>query len=124
MDRTIKIALAGVGMFGGNVHARAYGDLQRFGIADKARQPVESLSGGMRRRLQLARALISAPDVLVLDEPTDEPMILSLVKLWPALRFQVIVNDWEHAWRPPSMAINAGTQIREASASITHRPQV
>ncbi len=33
MDRTIKIALAGAGMFGGDVHLRAYADLQRFGIA-------------------------------------------------------------------------------------------
>jgi predicted dehydrogenase len=33
MDRTIKIALVGAGMFGGDVHLRAYADLQRFGIA-------------------------------------------------------------------------------------------
>jgi predicted dehydrogenase len=33
MDRTLKIALAGAGMFGGDVHLRAYADLQRFGIA-------------------------------------------------------------------------------------------
>ena len=33
MERTIKIALVGAGMFGGDVHARAYADLQRFGIA-------------------------------------------------------------------------------------------
>jgi len=32
MDREIKIALVGAGMFGGDVHARAYADLQRFGI--------------------------------------------------------------------------------------------
>lgn len=33
MERTIKIALAGAGMFGGDVHLRAYADLQRFGIS-------------------------------------------------------------------------------------------
>src|SRR2546426_12735766 len=33
MDGIIKIALVGAGMFGGQVHARAYADLQRFGIA-------------------------------------------------------------------------------------------
>jgi predicted dehydrogenase len=33
MEHTIKIALAGAGMFGGDVHLRAYADLQRFGIA-------------------------------------------------------------------------------------------
>ncbi|MGC2517736.1 MAG: ABC transporter ATP-binding protein [Burkholderiales bacterium] len=49
---------------------RARALLERFGIADKADEQVESLSGGMKRRLQVARALISEPKVLVLDEPT------------------------------------------------------
>jgi len=44
--------------------------LEKFGLSSKAREPVESLSGGMKRRLQVARALISDPTVLVLDEPT------------------------------------------------------
>src|SRR2546421_4788962 len=33
MERTLKIALVGAGMFGGDVHARAYADLQRSGIS-------------------------------------------------------------------------------------------
>ena len=33
MERTLKMALVGAGMFGGDVHLRAYADLQRFGIA-------------------------------------------------------------------------------------------
>ncbi len=49
---------------------RARALLERFGIADKANDQVETLSGGMKRRLQVARALISQPRVLVLDEPT------------------------------------------------------
>jgi lipooligosaccharide transport system ATP-binding protein len=49
---------------------RAHELLERFGIADKAEEQVETLSGGMKRRLQVARALISRPRVLVLDEPT------------------------------------------------------
>ncbi|HNV69515.1 MAG TPA: ABC transporter ATP-binding protein [Candidatus Ozemobacteraceae bacterium] len=44
--------------------------LNRFGLSDKAREMVEELSGGMRRRLQVARALVSQPRILVLDEPT------------------------------------------------------
>ncbi len=49
---------------------RAMALLERFGIADKAGEQVEALSGGMKRRLQIARALISRPRLLVLDEPT------------------------------------------------------
>jgi lipooligosaccharide transport system ATP-binding protein len=49
---------------------RAVQLLERFGIAEKGLAQVESLSGGMKRRLQVARALISQPKVLVLDEPT------------------------------------------------------
>jgi lipooligosaccharide transport system ATP-binding protein len=49
---------------------RADALLSRFGLEEKAGAPIESLSGGMRRRLQVARSLISDPKLLVLDEPT------------------------------------------------------
>ena len=44
--------------------------LEKFGLSEKSKENVEALSGGMKRRLQVARALISGPKVLILDEPT------------------------------------------------------
>jgi len=44
--------------------------LAKFGLSTKTDEPVEALSGGMRRRLQVARALMADPRLLVLDEPT------------------------------------------------------
>ncbi len=39
-------------------------------LADRGKDKVESLSGGMKRRLTIARSLINDPDILILDEPT------------------------------------------------------
>jgi lipooligosaccharide transport system ATP-binding protein len=49
---------------------RADGLLEFVQLSDKASAKVDDLSGGMKRRLTIARSLINEPDVLLLDEPT------------------------------------------------------
>ncbi|MGH8671722.1 MAG: ATP-binding cassette domain-containing protein [Burkholderiales bacterium] len=60
--------------------------LEQTGLAHKADARVPTLSGGMKRRLTLARALVNDPDVLFLDEPTTglDPQARHL--MWQSLR--------------------------------------
>jgi lipooligosaccharide transport system ATP-binding protein len=53
-----------------SIGARLEGLLDFAQLQDKAGEQVEALSGGMRRRLTIARSLINEPEILLLDEPT------------------------------------------------------
>jgi len=58
------------GLHGARLHERTRAVLQRLGLADRAAERVEALSGGLRRRTELAKALLHQPPVLLLDEPS------------------------------------------------------
>jgi ABC-2 type transport system ATP-binding protein len=60
--------------------------LERFDLAEAADRPVKTYSGGMRRRLDLAGALVAEPSVLFLDEPTTGLDPRSRLGMWDILR--------------------------------------
>ncbi len=58
------------GLRGSALKRRVEEILSRVGLADRAKERVETFSGGMQRRIELAKGLLHHPGVLLLDEPT------------------------------------------------------
>ncbi|MEU8544055.1 ATP-binding cassette domain-containing protein [Streptomyces sp. NPDC048717] len=81
-----------------HIHARLYGlrrghagrrateVLEMVDLTDRRRSPVRTLSGGMRRRLEIARGMLHAPSVLFLDEPTTGLDPHARAQVWERLR--------------------------------------
>ncbi|GAB3392924.1 daunorubicin resistance protein DrrA family ABC transporter ATP-binding protein [Humibacter soli] len=74
------------GMTSVDARARASALLREFGLGDTADRPVGKFSGGMRRRLDVAAALVHAPRVLFLDEPTTGLDPESRAAMWGEIR--------------------------------------
>jgi lipooligosaccharide transport system ATP-binding protein len=73
------------GLRGARGRARADELLALVGLADRASSAVRTLSGGLKRRLQIARGLLGKPEILVLDEPTTGLDPQARNRLWEQL---------------------------------------
>ena len=88
LDRTLSVweNLRFAGMLAGLstavIHERTNELLDLFGLGDKRDKPVGSLSGGMRRAVDIARGVIHRPQVLFLDEPTIGLDLPNRKKIW------------------------------------------
>src|SRR6266704_937197 len=80
------------GLHGPALRNRIKEILERVGLADRARDKAETFSGGMQRRLELAKGLLHGPRVLLLDEPTAGLDPGARRDLWQYLR---ILRDEE-----------------------------
>jgi ABC-2 type transport system ATP-binding protein len=63
--------------------------IQRFDLVDAAKRPAKTYSGGMRRRLDLAAALVARPPVLFLDEPTTGLDPRGRLGMWETIEARV-----------------------------------
>jgi len=74
------------GMRKGERRVRVAELLKQFGLEEHADKSFNQLSGGLKRRLMLARALVHDPDLLILDEPTAGVDVELRHELWRHLR--------------------------------------
>jgi ABC-2 type transport system ATP-binding protein len=91
--------------------ARAGELLDQFRLSDAAHRPARTYSGGMRRRLDLAAALVSRPPVLLLDEPTTGLDPASRQDLWDVI--ESLVAD--------GTSVLLTTQYLEEADRLAHR---
>ncbi|MGD0873307.1 MAG: ABC transporter ATP-binding protein [Bryobacteraceae bacterium] len=59
------------GLSGADLGERMERAMERLGLADRRKDPVETLSGGLRRRVEIAKALLHRPQVLLMDEASS-----------------------------------------------------
>jgi ABC-2 type transport system ATP-binding protein len=121
------------GLHGAELKSRIQEMLARVGLADRARDRVETFSGGMRRRVELAKGLMHHPSVLLLDEPTTGLDPGARRDLWQYLhelrtqeRVSVIVTThlMEEAERCDRLAILSEGQVVALGTPLALRSEI
>jgi len=74
------------GLRGRELNSRIDRMLSRLGLAERRHEYVETFSGGMRRRVELAKGLLNLPKVLLLDEPSTGLDPTARIDLWRTLQ--------------------------------------
>jgi ABC-2 type transport system ATP-binding protein len=113
------------GLGGRAVGARVDDCLARMGLAERRGERVRTLNSGHRRRLEIARALLHRPPVLLLDEPTvglDVPSRSSIVEhVHDICREQAITVLWathlvDEVWPDDQLAVLHRGRIRDSGS--------
>ncbi|MEW2623529.1 metal ABC transporter ATP-binding protein [Streptomyces sp. NPDC048106] len=84
-----RLARTRFGLFRKDDHAAVRGALEQVGMADRAKDSVNALSGGQHQRVLIARALVARPELLIMDEPMAGVDLASQEILARTLKAQV-----------------------------------
>jgi ABC-2 type transport system ATP-binding protein len=94
----LKIAAAFRGVRWRHVRDRVYGMLSDFGLTDRVGQLAFTLSGGEKRRVQVIRALIAVPRLLLLDEPSAGLDVTGRRQVWELITKLTVEHGTTVIW--------------------------
>ena len=116
-----------LGLVGREAHARTAQQLADLGLERLARQPAFTLSGGERRRLEIARALATGPRFLLMDEPFSgvDPIsvaeVQSIVRRLKERGIGVLITD--HNVRETLSIVDRAYLIHQGRVLVSGTPQ-